>query len=78
MASVVETAVPYARVPEKPLPGVEVGVGAEGAADRRGEDVPLALPVSAGRDALPLLGFLVLAENLDQRVGQADGASARA
>ena len=78
VASVMETAVSYAGVPEKPLPYMEVGVGTQRSADRRGEDVPLALPVGTGRDSLALLGFLVLAENLDQRIGQADCAPARA
>jgi hypothetical protein len=64
-----ETAVPYACRPQEPLPDVEVGVRAQRPANRRGEYVALALPVGTGRDPFPFLRLLVLAENLDQRVG---------
>lgn len=76
VASVMKTAVPYARVPKQPLPDVEVGVGTQEPANRRGEDVSLVLPVRTGPDPFPLPGFLVPAENLDQRIGQTDGAPA--
>jgi hypothetical protein len=49
-----ETAVSYARVLQEPLPNVEVGVRAERAARRGGEDVSLGLPVGTGLDPLLL------------------------
>jgi hypothetical protein len=57
---------------------VEVGVRAEVAAGRGGEDVSLVLPVGSGLDPLLVLLLLVLAEELDQRVGEADGAASGA
>ncbi|TWG04522.1 hypothetical protein FHX80_112975 [Streptomyces brevispora] len=73
--SVMQAPISYVRVSEKPLPDVEVGVRAQRPADRRGEDVALALPVDTGRNPLSYLCLLVLAKNLDQRGRQPDRAA---
>lgn len=79
VASVTKTAVR----PARPRPAGDasrcgLGVRAQRSPDRRREDVPLALPAGTGRNPPPLLGFLVPAQNLDQRIGQAGGVPARA